>query len=235
MNEVAQRIADNLAAVNHRIGDAARRGGRTAGDVTLVAVTKYVGPAEVTCLVEAGCIELGESRPQELWRKTEAIQASDLHWHLIGQLQRNKIRRTLPLVALVHSCDSLRLLSEIDRVAAETGTEVPVLLESNVSGDTAKHGFAPADLEELLPRISELRHVAVRGLMTMASLTGDRVVARRDFVQLRELRDRLQQNCPATVSLAELSMGMSRDFEIAVEEGATLVRVGSALFEGVPR
>ena len=235
MTNDSQKIGDNLAAVNQRIAAAARRSGRSAADVTLIAVTKYVGPDEVACLVEAGCIEMGESRPQELWRKTEAVNADGLRWHLIGHLQRNKVRRTLPQVALIHSCDSLRLLAEIDRIAAESGVALPVLLESNVSGDAAKHGFAPADLEENLLRISKLQHVMVRGLMAMASLDGDHATARRDFVRLRELRDRLQQNCPPAVSLTELSMGMSRDFEIAIEEGATLVRVGSALFEGIAR
>jgi len=235
MNNVVQRIADNVAAVGQRIADAARRSGRSAAEVTLIAVTKYVGPTEVSALLEAGCRELGESRPQELWRKTEAIKKEGVHWHLIGHLQRNKVRRTLPSVTLIHSCDSLRLLAEIDRVAGEAGIRVPVLLESNISGDSEKHGFAPQEIEGILPEIGELHNVQLRGLMAMASLDGDFAVARQDFARLRELRDRLRENCPETISLAELSMGMSRDFEIAIEEGATMVRVGSALFEGVAR
>jgi pyridoxal phosphate enzyme (YggS family) len=233
MSDVARRIAENLAQVRGRIAAAAKRSGRTAEAVTLVAVTKYLGAEIAATLVEAGCTELGESRPQELWSKAAALPDPAIHWHLIGHLQRNKIRRTLPLVSLVQSVDSPRLLTALDQEAAMLGRPVAVLLEVNISDDATKTGLPPNDLGPILEKAAELRHVSVRGLMGMASLTGGITAAQRDFSRLRELRDRLATNAPAGVSLRELSMGMSDDFEVAIEEGATIVRIGSALFEGL--
>jgi pyridoxal phosphate enzyme (YggS family) len=154
---------------------------------------------------------------------------------MIGHLQRNKVKRSLPHVALLQSGDSLRLLSEVNRVSAERSCETPVLLEVNVSGDQAKHGFTSGEIEAALQEIAEMSHLRIRGLMAMAGRAGDLAGAREDFVRLRTLRDRLQDTCPETIRLDELSMGMSGDFPIAVEEGATMVRVGSALFEGIAR
>jgi len=226
------RIAQNLAAVRQRIAEAAGRCGRTAADITLVAVTKYVGLDEARALVEAGCRDLGESRPQQLWEKAVALGDSP-RWHLIGHLQRNKVRRTLPLVSMIHSADSPRLIAAIDEAAAELGRRVPILLEVNTSGEPAKGGFEPAAIEPFLPELAGFRYVAVRGLMCMASLEGGLDAAHRDFAALRTLRDRLRANCPPEIALDELSMGMSGDYEAAIEEGATIVRIGSALFEGV--
>ncbi len=232
---VEQCIAANLAGVRQQVADAAARSGRDADDITLVAVTKYVGLLETEALIAAGCRDLGESRPQGLWAKAAAFADLDVRWHMIGHLQRNKVRRSLPLTWLTHSGDSLRLIDEIDRVTLGDVEPTRILLEVNISGDAAKHGFSPTEVEDALPVVAELPHVAVQGLMAMAGLDGDRDSARRDFAALRDLRDRLRRNCPAGIGLDELSMGMSRDFQVAIEEGATLVRVGSALFEGVPR
>ena len=229
----ARRLRDNLARVRQQIADAAVRSGRPAEAVMLVGVTKYVEPPVARLLVEAGLDHLGESRPQELWSKAEALAELPVHWHLIGPLQRNKGRRTLPLVAVIHSADSLRLIEEISREASARSFPADVLLEVNVSGDQAKHGLSPDEIEPLLPQVAKLPHVRVLGLMTMAALEGGAERARRDFAALRELRERLARNCPPTVLLNELSMGMSGDFEVAIEEGATIVRVGSALFEGI--
>jgi len=228
-----QRIASNVAEIRQRIDDAAQRSGREAADVTLVAVTKYVGLPETRMLLAAGCRDLGESRPQGLWAKADAIAESDVCWHMIGHLQRNKVRRTIPLVWITHSGDSQRLIEEIDRLADADEGRARILLEVNISGDQAKHGFGGDELEAALPQLAALPNVAIRGLMAMASRDGDLSAARRDFSALRELRDRLLENCPAEIDLHELSMGMSRDFEVAIEEGATMVRIGSALFEGV--
>jgi len=242
MSELAERIAHNLAAVRQRMADAAARSARTAGQVRLVAVTKSAGQAEVRALVEAGCRELGENRPQQLWEKAEQLRDLPIRWHLIGHLQRNKVRRTLGLVEMIHSADSVRLIEAIDRVAGEApvpissqARRVPVLLEVNVSGDVAKHGFDPEGMEPVLDGLAGLRRVEIRGLMCMAGLEGDPDAARRDFTRLRQLRDRLRPRCPEGVLLDELSMGMSGDFEAAIEEGATMVRIGSALFEGIGR
>jgi hypothetical protein len=231
----SERLIENLAAVRRRISDAARHSGRTADEITLVAVTKYV-PAELAQqVVAAGCSTLGENRPQGLWAKAESLKNSpgQIHWHLIGHLQRNKVPRTLPLVSLLHSGDSLRLLQAVNRAAAELNRPMPVLLEVNISGDATKHGFRPAEMETALPNLTALQWLEIRGLMGMASREGDLLQARREFTALRELRDRLQRVAPPQLTLRELSMGMSGDFEVAIEEGATLVRIGSALFEGL--
>jgi pyridoxal phosphate enzyme (YggS family) len=224
-------IAANVAEIRSRIAEAAARCGRTADAVKLVAVTKYGAPDEIRALVAAGCNELGESRPQQLWERAAALGDLAVRWHMIGHLQRNKVERTLPLITMVHSVDSVRLAEAIDSAAGSMGRIVPVLLEVNISGEAAKHGFAPTEVEPLLPRLWVLKNVEIRGLMCIAGLEGGDDESRRDFAALRTLRDRLRAICPANVRLDELSMGMSGDFEIAIEEGATMVRVGSALFE----
>jgi pyridoxal phosphate enzyme (YggS family) len=254
MSNPAARIAENVAEVRGRIAEAAARAGRAAGEIRLVAVTKYVSPQTVRPLVAAGCFDLGESRPQQLWQKAEALADLPIRWHLIGHFQRNKVRRTLPLVSMVHSVDSPRLLAAIDeewktweaerksgRLVGGPGPVSPasptaVLLEVNISGEPAKHGFAPESIGPFFDELAEPagdRHIAVCGLMCMAGLEGGAETARRDFAALRRLRDRLRPNCPSGVTLDELSMGMSGDYEIAIHEGATIVRVGSALLEGI--
>ncbi len=233
MTDVAGRIAENVAHVRSRIAAAARRSGRTADDVTLVAVTKYVPLECAAAVVAAGCPDLGESRPQQLWDRAAALADRAIHWHLVGHLQRNKVRRTLPLVRLLQSVDSRRLLDAVEAEAALLGRTVDVLLEVNISGDATKTGLPAEQVEAMLAHAAALRHVAVRGLMGMAGREGDDEAARRDFVSLRLLRDRLAEHCAPGVPLAELSMGMSGDFEIAIEEGATIVRLGSILFEGL--
>jgi pyridoxal phosphate enzyme (YggS family) len=233
MAELSARIAENLAHVRGRMAEAAARSGRRPGEVALIAVTKYAGEPAVRAVAEAGCRLLGESRPQQLWDRAARLADLDVEWHLIGHLQRNKVRRTLPLLRMLHSADSPALLATVDRHAAELGLVVPALLEVNVSGEPAKHGFAPDAVGPCLEELAGLAHVAIRGLMCMAGLEGGPDAARRDFAALRQLRDRLRAGCPANVGLDELSMGMSGDYEAAIEEGATLVRVGSALFAGV--
>jgi pyridoxal phosphate enzyme (YggS family) len=240
-NEPSRRLAENLALVRERIAAACARSGRPASAVCLVGVTKYVDSGLARLLFEAGLADLGESRPQELWAKAEALADLPIRWHLVGHLQRNKVRRTLPLLTLLHSGDSLRLLEECGRLAprdevrsrSERTTTLDTLLEINISGDAAKHGFQPGEIEPLMPELAALPGIRICGLMTMAALEGGPDRARRDFAALRELRDRLSATCPPSILLNELSMGMSGDYEVAIEEGATIVRVGSALFEAV--
>lgn len=224
-------IAANLAEIRRRIAAAAARSGRAPDAVRLIAVTKYVGLEEIRALVAAGCTELGESRPQQLWDRAAALADLAVHWHMIGHLQRNKVQRTLPLVATVQSVDSLRLAEAIDSTAGELGRVVPVLLEVNISGEEAKSGFAPTEIGPLLPKLIALTKIDIRGLMCIAGLEGGDAEARREFGALRALREQLQTCCGNAIHLDELSMGMSGDFEIAIEEGATMVRIGSALFE----
>ncbi|MAV34000.1 MAG: YggS family pyridoxal phosphate-dependent enzyme [Planctomycetaceae bacterium] len=233
MPDLNQQIAENVSRVRERMADAAHRSGRDIRSVRLVAVTKYVGADEARALLAAGCYELGESRPQELWKKSGLVTDAAVRWHLIGHLQRNKVRRTLSSVELIHSGDSLRLLEMIDAEAARDGTTAEVLLEVNISGDPDKHGFAPDQMSGALPAIAQLPHVKVLGLMAMAARGTDCATARADFGCLRSLRDRLHDLRVPGISLEELSMGMSGDFETAIEEGATIVRVGKALFSGV--
>jgi pyridoxal phosphate enzyme (YggS family) len=241
-------IADNLQRVRERIARAAESAGRRAEEITLVGVTKYVGPAAAADLVAAGCRDLGESRPQELWNKFDALAPvaaslrdayvgdtglQELRWHLIGHLQRSKVRRTLPLVTLIHSIDSERLLGAIDeaRAAEDVTSPINMLLEINTSGESAKHGLAPDEVEPVLAAAPQYPRVAIRGLMTMAAVEGGEAVAARNFAALRELHDRLKPLAPPCVHLDELSMGMSGDFETAIREGATIVRIGSLLWE----
>jgi pyridoxal phosphate enzyme (YggS family) len=229
----SDRIADNVGRVREAIASASRAAGRDPASVRLVAVTKYVDSLAAAQVVAAGCKDLGESRPQELWTKASDPNLSGAAWHLVGRLQRNKIRRTLPLVSLIHSVDSERLIEAINEQAGELETPARILLEVNCSGDAAKQGFSPGEVRQLLPKLADLAHVRVDGLMTMAPLDGGDTAARRAFSALRQLREQLLAETPPNVKLSELSMGMSGDFAAAIAEGATIIRIGSTLFEGV--
>ena len=235
---IRTRVRENLATVQGQVNDACRRAGRDPQSVTIVGVTKYVSAELAAVLLEAGCHDLAESRPQSLWAKAAALAGAALppRWHLVGHLQRNKVRRTLPLLALLHSLDSQRLLETIDTEASLAGMVTEVLVEVNLTGDPARTGLAVADVPPLVEAAARLPHVRVRGLMGMASAPEGPDAsgrARQQFATLRSLRDRLAMELPAAKGLEELSMGMSDDFEDAILEGATLVRIGSALWEGV--
>jgi pyridoxal phosphate enzyme (YggS family) len=236
--EIKDRLAERIDSVRDRMAAACRRAGRVPEEVTLVAVTKTVSAEIASLLPDLGIFDLGESRPQELWKKAAALPGM-VRWHLIGHLQRNKIAATLPLVSMIHSVDSVRLLQALEEAAAQQERTVPVLLEVNASGETNKQGFAPEALLNLMPAIADLRHVSIEGLMTMAALESDPEKCRPVFVKLRQLRDErsrryiIDSSAPGPGSLRRLSMGMSNDFEIAIEEGATMVRIGTTLFAGL--
>jgi pyridoxal phosphate enzyme (YggS family) len=227
------RIRRNLESVNSRIAEAARRSGRTPDSVTLVAVTKKWPVEAVRPLVAAGASDLGENYPQELWRKVESLSdlGAPVRWHLIGHLQGNKARRTFPLVTMIHAVDSLKLLRALDALASELTSPPSVCLQVNTSGEAAKHGWSPEEILTDALDIVACSRIPIVGLMTMAGWGTDADTARPSFVALRDCRDELRRRTGLT--LPELSMGMSGDFETAIEEGSTLVRVGSALFEGV--
>ncbi len=229
-------IRHNLASVQARIASAAQASGRDPSDITLVGVSKYVDAATAALLVEAGCRDLGESRPQQLWSKAESPELKDLpiRWHMIGHLQRNKAAATVPQLALLHTIDTVRLLEAVNKSAAAASLRVKALLEVNCSGDAEKYGFTPEELPGVTESLAGFPNIQVQGLMTMAAREGDSSVARSNFATLRELRDRLAPLAPEGTKLDELSMGMSGDFEEAIAEGATIVRVGSALWEGLP-
>jgi pyridoxal phosphate enzyme (YggS family) len=226
-------LRNRLASVEQRITAACQRSGRSRSEVTLVAVTKTISIELAALLRELGLLDLGESRPQELWRKAAALP-KNVRWHLIGHLQRNKIAQSLPLVMLIHSVDSARLLQALDDEAGKQGRKVNVLLEVNTSGEASKLGFAPRDLPALAATLAGFQHVSITGLMTMAALQ-EPEACRPSFAMLRQLCEHFSALAavPPPHSRLQLSMGMSNDFEVAIEEGADFVRLGSVLFEGL--
>lgn len=225
------QLAVNLRRVRETIAEACLAAGRGTDSVTLVAVTKTVDLDVTRWLVDLGCTDLGEGRPQQLWAKCEPMRNVPVRWHLIGHLQRNKVKRTVPLISCIHSVDSAELLLDLDQAAAIRNGPLRVLIEVHISGDAAKHGVPPDQVERILEAAGSCRHVQIDGLMGMASLYGGRDRARREFAQLRQLRDSLEES--TGIPLHDLSMGMSQDFDLAILEGGTLVRVGSRLFDGV--
>jgi pyridoxal phosphate enzyme (YggS family) len=231
MSSVRDVLKANLDRVEQRLADACVRAGRRRDQVKLVAVTKSVSVEVAALLPELGVLDLAENRPQELWRKAAHLPAS-VRWHLIGHLQRNKIERTLPLVRLIHSVDSERLLTTLDSV--ESSRPVEVLLEFNCGGESSKQGFAPEESSSLVPAIGRLKRVRIAGVMTMAPYEDDPETCRPVFVRLRKLLEQLRREVSHVHPLTELSMGMSNDFEVAVQEGSTLVRLGTVLFTGLP-
>jgi hypothetical protein len=220
-------FAERLAAVLDHIATAAGHSGRSPTDVALVAVSKTHPPEAVREALEAGQPLFGESRVQEARAKIPEI-SSRARWHFIGHLQKNKIRHALPLFELLHSVDSAEIAADIDRIAGEGGVHPHVLLEVNVAGEGSKFGFSPAKLREQMETLLGLERLQIEGLMTIPPLAADAEHSRKYFEALRDLRDQLERDF--RVPLPQLSMGMSGDYAVAVEEGATLVRVGTALF-----
>ncbi|MBN1322230.1 MAG: YggS family pyridoxal phosphate-dependent enzyme [Thermoleophilia bacterium] len=225
MNVDSERLRRSLEDIDRRIAEACRRSGRTGAPRLLVA-TKYLNVDEMGALQGAGIRLVGENRADELeakWRRwNEAFE-----FHFIGHLQSRKVRQVLPYASMVHSVESISLVEELDKRAE---SEVRVLLEVNVSRENSKYGILPEAAEAFLERATAYRKVVFVGLMTMAPLVADPESARPSFRGLRELRDRLATVFTGRHELSELSMGMSNDYEVAVEEGATIVRLGSALF-----
>lgn len=219
-------IAGNIADVRGRVRAAAERSGRSGGDVTLVAVTKSFPADVVVAAADAGVIDLGENRAQELKEKAVAVPR-DLRWHFIGHLQTNKARHVVGVAHLIHSVDRYGLGEEIARQARARAATQKVLIEVNISGEPTKHGVEPAGALALALEVEQLDGIQVLGLMTMAPYADDPESSRPYFADLRELGERLRTALPDADAL---SMGMTRDFEVAIEEGATLVRVGEAIF-----
>jgi hypothetical protein len=221
-------IADNLADVRAKISDATVRAGRNPSEIELVAVSKTHPPEAVTEALGAGQFIFGESRIQEAKAKIPLISGR-ARWHFIGHLQRNKIRHALGLgFELLHGIDSLEIARDVDRIAEEGGVFPHVLLEVNVAGESTKFGFSPKKLCEQLEELLALERLQIDGLMTIAPFAPEAEASRPHFVALRELREQLQTEF--RLPLPRLSMGMSGDYEVAIEEGATLVRVGTAIF-----
>src|SRR5216117_440847 len=220
-------IAENLARVREQIARAAAKAGSVADGIALVAITKTHPAEKVREAIEAGQTLFGESRVQEARAKIRELP-SNLHWHFVGHLQKNKIRHALPLFEMIHSVDSLVLAQEINRIAEEEGLHPRVLLEVNVAGEGSKFGFKPETVRVEMESLLALPRLSIEGLMLIPPLAGEAEASRTFFVQLRELRDALEKEFD--LKLPRLSMGMTNDFTVAIEEGATLVRVGTAIF-----
>ena len=220
-------IAENLERVRERIAQAAAKAGRLVDEIELVAITKTHPAEKVREAMEAGQNLFGESRVQEARAKIPELPSS-LRWHFVGHLQKNKVRHALSLFELIHSVDSLALAQGMNRIAEEDGAHPRVLLEVNVAGEGRKFGFAPSTLRKEMEPLLALPRLSIEGLMIIPPLAAAAEVSRKFFVQLRELRDVLESEFD--LRLPQLSMGMTNDFTVAVEEGATLVRVGTAIF-----
>lgn len=221
-------LAERLARVRERIERARERAGRSDA-VTLVAVTKTHPPELVRAAIAAGVTDVGENRVQELAEKVAAVGRAAARWHLIGHLQRNKVGRALPLFDLLHSLDSVRLAQALSAEAVKTGATVRALVEVNSAGEESKEGFPAAEVTDRVGELAALPGIELLGMMTMAPFTDDQAVVRRAFRATRELCEQAARQVPG-FRAEHLSMGMSNDFETAVEEGATLVRVGSSIF-----
>lgn len=230
MNTVVQ----NFQRAREQVAEALAANGRAADSVRIIGVTKYVDDAQTRQLVEAGCRTLGESRPQALWHKHAALaDAGPIEWHMIGHLQRNKVARTLPLIDWLHSLDSLRLAEALNSEALRQHRRLKVLVEVNATEDASKTGLPPAEVPPLLDRLVQLPGLDIRGLMAMSTENASSDQILREFMSVRELRDRLQAQYGEAIDLGELSMGMSSDFALGIAAGATMVRLGSILWEGV--
>ena len=251
-------LRDAYNQTNDRIADAAARSGRTRDDVVMVAVTKYASPDQIRNVVELGQADLGENRVQQLVQrvpmlseflqrkktlagaaaKTNDVTPDTIRWHMIGQLQRNKVKQVAPHVELIHSVDSLRLAEELHNYAARLDTTIDILVQVNATGEPGKGGVIPPAVQHLIESIDTMLHLRPRGLMTMAPLrdtpseTED--AARRTFSRTREIFEDVRGASAGGERFNVLSMGMSNDFEIAIEEGSNLVRIGSALFGDAP-
>jgi pyridoxal phosphate enzyme (YggS family) len=242
-----RKLAENLKRIRERIQTACDHSGRIPEDVRLIAVTKTVEVDVIRAAIEIGLIDLGESRVQELVKRAGMINehlsrrrkleptedTPEPCWHMVGHLQRNKVKSVLPWVSMIHSLDSLRLAEEISTEAQRLDVTVPVLVQVNVAGEKAKHGIAVGATSHLTEHIRTLPGLKICGLMTMAPLSNDPEEARPHFRRLREIGEDMRHDRIVGPEFTELCMGMTNDFEVAVEEGATMIRLGRALFEGI--
>ncbi len=223
-------VAENLAEVEQRIQAACLRSGRRREDVTLVAVSKTKPVSMIEEALAEGILDFGENKPQELRDKANIIRREDLRWHMIGRLQRNKVKYVVGRAVLIHSLDSYELALAIEKEAEKQQLVMPVLVEVNMAAEESKGGITPESAEEFIRAVSKLEHLKIKGLMTIAPMTENAEDNRVYFRSLRNLAVDIAGKNIDNVSMYELSMGMTGDFETAVEEGATLVRVGSGIF-----
>ena len=222
-------VKDNLERVRERIERAAVRAGRAPDEITIVGITKTHGPHVVEEAIRAGIEDIGENRIQEFLRKAEAV-GLPCRWHLVGHLQTNKVNKAVGRFALVHPVDSIRLAEKLAAASEQRGITTEVLCEVNTSGEESKYGFRPGETPEACAEIAGLAGLRLRGLMTVGPWVSDRSVVTEAFVTLRRLRERIERESGGDIQLPHLSMGMTDDFEIAIAEGSTIVRLGRVLF-----
>ncbi len=252
MKQIKKKLANNLSRVREEIASACSRSGREPSEVTLVVVTKSVGLEVIRALIELGQVELGENRAQALVKRSAMLEElsqrakqaflpgqdklkvlPQVRWHMVGHLQRNKVAMVLNCSRIIHSVDSLRLAEDINSKASKQNKSVDVLMEVNCSGESSKYGIIPAAVNHLAEQFATLEHLRLVGLMTMGPLAEDAADSRLTFVRLRELLEDMHRERYADKTCRHLSMGTTQDYTVAIEEGATMVRVGRALFEGL--
>ncbi len=222
-------INENIQSVRQRIKNAAKRSGRDSEDITLVAVTKNRPVSAVEEVIKAGIRDIGENRNQELLAKYKAVDG-DVNWHFIGHLQRNKVKYIIPFVYLIQSVDSTALAEEISKRAAKIEKVQDILLEVNISGEATKYGFSPKEVVPAVEELAQLKNIYIKGLMMMAPLLDNREQLRPYFAELKEMFDDLYSRHEPNFEMRYLSMGTTGDFEVAIEEGSNMVRIGTAIF-----
>lgn len=227
---MAESVRDRLARVRERVEHAAEKSGRHAQDITIIAVSKTFGPEVAQLAVDAGVHDLGENRVQEAMAKVPFVEGPGLRWHLIGHLQSNKARSAVKTFDWIQTVDSEGLVARLNRVASESGRVLPVLLQVGLAVEAGKSGVSEEDLPKVLEAFDGAADLDLRGLMTLPPFFDDPEETRIYFRRLRELMERINRSKAPGERLRELSMGMSHDFEVAIEEGATMVRIGSAIF-----
>jgi hypothetical protein len=225
-------IADNICFLNKRIKEVAEKVGRDPAEIKIIAVSKNRQLSEIREVIEAGIKDIGENRVQELLPKAACL-GKEVNWHFVGHLQRNKVKKLVPIASLIHSVDNIQLAVEINKRALAIGKKQHILLEVNVANEPAKYGFQIGEVEYAIEKLAGLSGILVKGLMTMAPLTRNEQLIRSVFAHLRELFVKLKEKKRAHLDLEYLSMGMTNDFEIAIEEGSNMVRIGRAIFEGL--
>lgn len=229
MKRVINMIGDQLQEVRNRIKEAAQKVGRNEKDITLIAVSKTYPVSAIEEAIKEGCHDFGENQVQELASKIETV-SQDVNWHLIGHLQTNKVKYIIGKVALIHSVDSLKLAREIEKQSAKKGCITNILVEVNVAEEDSKYGFKVDEVLEVMKQLNTMSHLKIQGLMTVAPFVEDAEENRTIFRKLYELSVDIQNQKLDNISTNVLSMGMSNDYQIAIEEGATLIRVGTAIF-----
>ncbi|MFQ5964462.1 MAG: YggS family pyridoxal phosphate-dependent enzyme [Candidatus Scalinduaceae bacterium] len=226
-------IAQNLADLQRRIGLARLRSRHNHGPVELVISTKYVDAHIIKVLYELGISCVGENRLQDTERKLKTLSNLDLHWHMFGHLQRNKVKKAIRIFDLIHSVENIRLAEEINKESLKLNKKTRILVEVNVSGEESKYGLSSGDVIPFMYELSKMEGISIEGLMTMAPIVDDPEECRPIFRGLCELSEKVENEGVNGIEMKYLSMGMTQDFEVAIEEGANMVRVGSAVFKGI--